>query len=58
MVMESEHMVVGDDIGGGDGEESLEIPLSGLEIRINLTPKTKIVDMLALYLREKLCASR
>ena len=43
MVMESEPMVVGDDVGGGDDEEALEIPLSGVESRINLTPKTKIV---------------
>ena len=36
-------MVVGDDVGGGDDEEALEIPLSGVESRINLTPEMKIV---------------
>jgi hypothetical protein len=45
MVMESESMMVGDDGGGGDDEEALEIPLSEVESRINLTPKVKIVDM-------------
>ena len=43
MGMESESMMVGDDVGGGGDEEALEIPLSGVESRINLTPKTKIV---------------
>ena len=43
MVLESESMVVGDDVGGGDDEEALEIPLSGVESRINLAPETKIV---------------
>ena len=43
MVMESEPMVVGDDVGGGDDEEALEIPLSGVESRINLAPEMKIV---------------
>ena len=43
MVMESEPMVVGDDVGGGDDEEALEIPLSGVESRINLTLEMKIV---------------
>ena len=41
-------MVVGDDVGGGDDEEALEIPLSGVESRINLAPKTKIVVPAAL----------
>ena len=48
MVMESESMVVGDDVGGGDDEEALEIPLSGVESRINLAPKMKIVVSAAL----------
>ena len=48
MVMESEPMVVGDDVGGGDDEEALEIPLSGVESRINLTPETKIMVLAAL----------
>ena len=43
MVMKSEPMVVDDDVGGGDDEEALEIPLSGVESRINLTPEMKIV---------------
>jgi hypothetical protein len=43
MAMESESMVFGDDIGGGDDEESLEIPLFGPESTINLAPETKIV---------------
>jgi hypothetical protein len=34
-------MVVGDDVGGGDGEESLETPLSGVESRFNLTQKRR-----------------
>lgn len=48
MMMESEHMVVGHDVGGGDGEESLETPFSDVESRINLTPKMKIVVVVAL----------
>jgi hypothetical protein len=49
MVMESESMMVGDDDGGGDDEEAaLEIPLSRVESRINLTPKTKTVVLAAL----------
>jgi hypothetical protein len=47
MVMESESMMVGDDGGGSDDEEALEIPLSGMESRINLTPETKIVVLAA-----------
>jgi hypothetical protein len=50
MMIESEYMVVGDDVGGGDGEEALEITLSRVESRINLTPKTKIVDVAVLCL--------
>jgi hypothetical protein len=50
MVMESEHMVVGDDVGDDDGEQDLEIPLSSVEIRTNLTLETKIVDVAALCL--------
>jgi hypothetical protein len=41
-------MVVGDDVGGSDGEEALEIRLFEVESRINLTPETKIVDAAAL----------
>ena len=53
MVMESEPMMVGDDVGGGDDDESLEIPLSGVESRINLTSQTKIVVSAALYFVER-----
>ncbi len=48
MVMESESMMVDDDVGGSDDEEALEIPLSGVESRINLTPEMKIVVSAAL----------
>ena len=48
MVMESEPMVFGDDVGGSDDEEALEIPLSGVESRINLAPETKTVVSAAL----------
>jgi hypothetical protein len=34
MVMENKHMVDGDGVGDDDGEEALEIPLSGVESRI------------------------
>ena len=47
-------MVVGDDVGGGDDEEALEIPLSGVESRINLTPEMKIVVSAALYFVKRL----
>ena len=53
MAMESEPMVVGDDVGGGDDEEALKIPLSGVESRINLTPKTKIVVSAVLYFAKR-----
>jgi uncharacterized protein YybS (DUF2232 family) len=45
--MESESMMVGDGVGGGD-DEALEIPLSGVESRINLAPGMKIVVSTAL----------
>jgi hypothetical protein len=41
MMMESEHMVVGDDIGDDGGGEDLKIPLSGMESRTNLTPRNE-----------------
>jgi hypothetical protein len=47
--MESEHMVVGDDVGGDDGGEDLEIPLSDMKSMTNLTLETKIVDVAALW---------
>jgi hypothetical protein len=34
MVMENRHMVDGDGVGDDNSEESLEIPLSGVESRI------------------------
>jgi hypothetical protein len=43
MVMENKHMV------DGDGEEALEIPLSGVESRILQPPKTKITMVVALW---------
>jgi hypothetical protein len=43
MAMESEPMVVGDDVGGSDDEEALETPISGVESMINLIPQTKIM---------------
>jgi hypothetical protein len=53
MMMESEHMVVGDDVGDDGGGEALEIPFSGVENRINLTPKTKIVMPAVLYFAKR-----
>jgi hypothetical protein len=49
MMIESEHMVVGDDVGGDDGGEDLEIPLSDMKSMTNLTLETKIVDVAALW---------
>jgi hypothetical protein len=49
MVMENKHMVDGDVVGNDGGEEALKIPFSGVENRINLTPKTKIVVVAALH---------
>jgi hypothetical protein len=49
MLMESEIMDVGDDVGGGDDEEALKIPLPGVESKINLAPETKIVVSTTLY---------
>jgi hypothetical protein len=49
MVMENKHMVGGDDVGDDGGEEALEIPLSGVESRINQTPKTKIIVLAVLW---------
>jgi hypothetical protein len=34
MVIKNKHMVDGDGVGHDDGEEALEIPLSGVESRI------------------------
>jgi hypothetical protein len=41
--MENKHMVDGDGVDDNGDEESLEIHFSGVENRINHTPKTKIV---------------
>ena len=49
MMMESEHMVDGDDIGDDGGKDDVEIPLFGVEIKINLTKKTKILIAATLY---------
>jgi hypothetical protein len=49
MMMENDHMVVGDDVGGDDGEKDLEIPLSGMYIKTNLTPDMNIVDVVVFY---------
>jgi hypothetical protein len=50
MVMENKHMDDGDG-GGDDGdEEALEIPISGVEIRILQPPKMKIALLAALWI--------
>ena len=49
MMMGDEGMVVVDDVDDDGGGEDLEIPLSGVESRTNLTPETKIVVVAALY---------
>ena len=49
MVMENKHMVDGDGVGDDGGEDGVEIPLSGVESRINLIPKMKIVVGAALW---------
>ena len=43
MVMEMKLMVDGDGVDDDGGEDGEEIPLSGVESRINLTPETKIM---------------
>ena len=48
MMMENRNMVDGDGVGDDGGEETLEIPFSGVESRINLTQKTKIMVVAAL----------
>ena len=40
-------MVDGDDAGDDGDEEGVEIPLSGVESRTNLTPEMKIVVVVA-----------
>jgi hypothetical protein len=53
MVMESESVMVGDDVGGGDDEEALQIPLSWVESRINMTLETKIMVSVVLYFAKR-----
>ena len=48
MVMGNKNMVDRDGVDDDGGEDPLEIPLSGVESRINLAPKTKIVVVAAL----------
>ena len=48
MVMGNKHMVGGDGVGDDGSEDPLDIPLFGVESRINLAPKTKIVVVAAL----------
>jgi hypothetical protein len=54
MVMENKNMVDGYGVGYDDGEEALEIPLSGVESRINQPLKTKIVWVVALWIAKKI----
>jgi hypothetical protein len=42
MMIESEHMIIGDDIGGADGGEYLEIPLPDVESMTNPTRKQRL----------------
>ena len=49
MVIENKHMVDGDDVGDDGCEDGVEIPLSGVENRTNLIPKTKIMVVAALW---------
>jgi hypothetical protein len=53
MVMENRHMVDGDGVGDDDGEEALEIPLSGEDSRILEPTKTKIAMVTALWVSKK-----
>ena len=53
MVMEMKLMVDGDDVDGDGDEDGDEIPLSGVESRINLTPETKIVVVAALRIAKE-----
>jgi hypothetical protein len=49
MVMQNKHMVDGDGVGDDGDEEALEIPLPGVESRIQQPPKMKIVMVVALW---------
>ena len=46
-------MVDGDDVDDDGDEDGDEIPLSGVESRINLTPETKIVVVAALRIAKE-----
>ena len=46
-------MVDGDSVDDDGGEDGGEIPLSGVESRINLTPETKIVMVAALRITKQ-----
>ena len=49
MVMEMEHMVDGEGLDDDGGEGGVKIPLSGVESRINLISKMKIVVVATLW---------
>jgi hypothetical protein len=49
MVMENKQMVDGDGVGEDNNEESLEIPLSGVESGILHPPKMKITMVVAIW---------
>jgi hypothetical protein len=46
MVMGNKHMVGGDGVGDDCGQEVLEIPLSGVESKINQPSKRKIPEII------------
>jgi hypothetical protein len=52
MVMEDELIGDGDDVGDDGDEAALEIPLSGVENRINQPLKMKIMMAVALWFAE------
>ena len=53
MLMDIKYMVGGDGVGDDGGEDPLKIPLSGMESRINLAPKTKIGMVAALHFAKR-----
>jgi hypothetical protein len=48
MVMEKEHMVYGDGLGGGSGEVDVEIPLACMERNVNVILETEIMVVVML----------
>jgi hypothetical protein len=54
IVMDNKHMVDGDGVGDDDGEESLEIPFSGVENWINQPPKMNICMVAVLWFAKRL----